>query len=425
MRLYRHLLGLLAVALIVAVAVVYLQRDPGYVLIQRGPWVIETSAVSAVLTLGLIALVTWMAVVVIRAPFLFLIRRRRRSAQKNMLDALKELASGAPEKAEKAALRASQMRSLKNAALIIAHAAARRRSDSARESELLGRLAQSPETEHLAVELRARQDLREGRAGAAIEVLGRLMVDDRLSALGARTLLDAYAERHRTREGLFLLPRIRASKQMPIAEMDQLEARVLARTVRETSDAISLHSLWTDLPLAQKRLPDVATAYARRAVQLNLVPQAANELESCLKHEWSSPVVRAYGLLPKDNKLAPRLGTAEAWLATHADDPQLLLTLGRLSRQEQHWIKAEDYLRRSLHLKASGDVWEELGRCYAEQGDAERAAIALGNALAVQHDDVVQPLIGRHCGVDLMTPLTVVEERDAMGIPRLPSSLGG
>lgn len=421
MRLYRHLLGLLAVALLVATAVVYLSRDPGYVLIQRGPWVIETSAVSAVLTLGLVAFATWLVVLVIRAPFLFLIRRRRRSAQKSLLDSLRHLASGAPAQAEKAAMRASQMRSLKSAALIIAHAAARRRSDGARETELLGRLAQAPDTEHLAVELRARQDLREGRAGAAIEVLGRLMTEDRLSALGARTLLDAYAERGRTREGIFLLPRIRASRQMPPAEMDAYESRVLARAVRETSDAISLHSLWTDLPIAQKRLPDVATAYARRAVQLNLVPQAAAELESCLRHEWSSPGVRAYGLLPRDPKLAPRLKTAEAWLETHADDAELLLTLGRLSRQESHWIKAEDYLRRALHLKADGEIWEELGRCYAAQGDAERAAIALGNALAVQHGDVMQSLVGRHCGVDLMTPLTVAEERDAMGIPRLPA----
>ncbi len=422
MRLYRHLLGLLAVALLVAMAVVFLQRDPGYVLVQRGPWVIETSAVSAVLTLGLGSLLVWLVVVLIRAPFLFLIRRRRRSAQKSLLDALRLLASGSPAAAEKAAMRASHMRSLKAAALIIAHAAARRRSDPARESELLSRLAQSPETEHLAIELRARQDLREGRAGAAIEVLGRLLLDDRLSALGARTLLDAYSERGRTREGLHLLARIRASKQMPPGDMDRFEARALARTVRETSDAISLHSLWTDLPLAQKRLPDVATAYARRAVQLNLVPQAAAELESCLRHEWSSPVVRAYGLLPEDPKLSPRLKTAEAWLEGHADDAELLLTLGRLSRQEKHWIKAEDYLRRALHSKADASIWEEIGRCYAEQGDAERAALALGNALAVQHGDGMQKLIGRHCGVDLMTPLTVAEERDAMGIPRLPAS---
>ncbi|WP_170113052.1 heme biosynthesis protein HemY [Ahniella affigens] len=424
MRLYRNLLSLLAVGLLVAIAVVFLQRDPGYVLVQRGPWVVETTAVSAVFSLGFAAFLIWLLVVLIRAPFLFFIKRRRRSAQKSLLDALRLLASGAPEAAEKAALRASQMRSLKSAALILGHAAAHRRQDSARETEMLNRLAQSPETETLALELRARQDLRESRAGAAIEVLNRLLVDDRLSAFGARTLMEAYAARHRTREGLHLLPRVRASKQMADADMDAFEARMLARTVRETADAISLHSLWTDLPLAQKRLSDVATAYAHRAVQLNLVPQAAQELESCLKHEWSQAVVRAYGLLPPDAKLPPRLKTAEAWLESHADDPELLLALGRLCRQEKQWIKAEDYLRRALHAEASASIWEEIGRCYAEQGDAERAATALGNALSVHHGDLMQPLIGRHCGVDLMTPLTVAEERDAMGIPRLPGRAG-
>ena len=76
----------------------------------------------------------------------------------------------------------------------------------------------------------------------------------------------------------------------------------------------------------------------------------------------------------------------------------------------------------SLAYGAGADAWEELGRCYAEQGDTERTAKALANALAVQHGEAPASLMARHSAEDLLAPLPVAEERDDMGIPRLPGA---
>lgn len=427
MKWFRLTLAVLALPVLVALAAWWIGDDPGEVLIRRGNRIVEMSLVTAVVGLMLIAFFGWLMLLVVRWPVRFWLRGARRRGRQRFFDGLLSLLSGRPVRAEQQMVKASQMASLKLSALMVAHAAAHARGDRAREAEILTELAQAPATAKLSIELRARNELQDGRAGTTIELLTPLDQNGQLSPKGARTFADALALRGRSRETLSLLPRILQSRQMRDDEWEKFESRLLARAVSETTDAINLHSLWSDLNRDQKRLPDVALAYARRAVKLNLIPQAATELEATLKHGWASSVVLAYGLLPTDPKAPPRLRIAEAWLEIQAHDPALLLTLGRLARQERHWIKNEDYLRRALLQESSQAlapvVWEELGRSYAEQGDADRAAIALGNALAAQHGEPLRQLIGRHHADDLLAPLPEVEERDVNGFPRLPQRM--
>jgi HemY protein len=420
MTFYRLLLLLLLAAVVGSIAVYALRGDTGYVLIMRGDLAIETTLVNAVFillaALTLLAATLWL----LRWPLRLWIAGTRRSARRRFLDGMIALVAGRPNRAGQQLLKATKLRALKLPALIAAQAAAHARGDRGEESRLLDLLTESAETHDLATELRARNEFEDGHAGAAIEMLVPLAQASRLSPMGARWLVESLTARKRAREALAHLPRIRQSQQFPPEALDRFVRRILVHAIEQTSDAINLHSLWADLNRDEKRISDVAIAYARRAVQLNLVAQAATEIEATLKHGWAPSLVLAYGALPPDAKVAPRLKTAEAWLEAHPQDGALLLTLGRLSRQEHHWIKAEDYLRRALAAGGGSPVWEELGRCYAEQGDAERSARALANALAVTHGEAPAPLIARHSPEDLLAPLAVAEERDNMGIPRLP-----
>lgn len=424
MKYYRAILLLLVVPILVALAVWWLGDDPGVVLIARGGMEIEMSLVTASICMLLLWLVLWLIFIALRWPIRFWFNNVRKRGRQRFSDGLLALASGRPVRAEQQLLKAARLPSLKLSALIAAHAAAHARGDRTRETVLLTELSRMPQTMRLAIELRARNELADGRAGTAIELLTRLDQKGDLSPMGARSFAEALAQRGRAREAIALLPRIEQSQQMPAFAWIKFEARLLACAVAETSDAINLHSLWAELNRNQKCLPDVALAYARRAVKFNLIAQAAAELETTLKHGWSSSVVIAYGILPPDPKAPPRLVTAEAWLPAHPQDPALLLTLGRLARQERHWIKNEDYLRRAIAYDMAGDYrsdsWEELGRGYAEQNDGERATRALSNALASQHGEPPQALIGKHRNEDLLSPIAIAEERDGMGIPRLP-----
>ena len=422
MTLYRLLLLLLVAAVVGTLAVYGLRGDTGYVLIQRGDLAIETTLVNAVFLLLAALALLYVAVWLLRWPLRLWQAGARRGARRRFLDGMIALVAGRPSRAGQQLLKATRLPSLKLPALIAAHAAAHARGDRAEEVRLLDLLTEAAETHDLATELRARNELIDGRAGAAIEMLVPLAQASRLSPMGARWLIEALSGRKRAREALAYLPRIRQSRQLPPDELARFVSRVLVTAIEQTSDAINLHALWADLNRDEKRLPEVAIAYARRAVQLNLIAQAAQEIEATLKHGWAPALVLAYGALPPDAKVAPRLKHAEAWLEAHASDAALLLTLGRLSRQEHSWIKAEDYLRRAVAYGGGADAWEELGRCYAEQGDTERTAKALANALAVQHGEAPASLIAKHSAEDLLAPLPVAEERDDMGIPRLPGT---
>lgn len=420
MTLYRLLLLLLVAAVLGALAVHALRGDTGYVLIQRGDLAIETTLVNAVFLLLAALALLYVLLWLVRWPLRLWRSGARRGARRRFLDGMVALVAGRPNRAVQQLLKASKLPSLKLPALIAAQAAAHARGDRAEESRLLDLLTEAAETHDLATELRARNELLDGRAGAAIEMLVPLSQASRLSPMGARWLIEAFCARKRAREALAHLPRIRQSQQLPPEELARFVSRVLVAAIEQATDAINLHALWADLNRDEKRIAEVAVAYAKRSVQLNLIGQAAQEIEATLKHGWSPALVLAYGALPPDAKVAPRLKTAEGWLETHAEDSALLLTLGRLSRQEHAWIKAEDYLRRALAFGAGSEAWEELGRCYAEQGDAERAAKALANALSVQHGEAPASLIAKHSVDDLLAPLPVAEERDDMGIPRLP-----
>lgn len=422
MTLYRVLLLLLVGAVVGTLAVYALRGDPGYVLIQRGDIAIETTVVSGTFLLATALAASYGLFWLLRWPLRFWRTGARRSARRRLLDGMIALVAGRPNRAVQQLQKAAKLPSLKLPALIAAQAAAHARGDRAEESRLLDQLAEAAETHDLATELRARNEWRDGRAGAAIEMLVPLAQASRLSPMGARWLVESLCARKRAREALAHLPRIRQSQQLPPDDLARFVSRTLVAALEQTTDAVSLHALWADFNRDEKRIPDVALAYARRSVQLNLVGQAAQEIEATLKTGWSPALVLAYGALPPDAKVAPRLKTAERWLDAHANDAALMLTLGRLSRQEHAWIKAEDYLRRALAYQAGADAWEELGRCYAEQGDTERTAKALANALAVQHGEAPASLIAKHSPDDLLAPLPVAEERDDMGIPRLPTA---
>ena len=426
MKWFRSALLLLLVAVGVAAIGLWLGGDHGNLRIEHNDLSIELSLPTAALALLLSGLLLWLLWWLLGWPFRLWFQGSRRRARQRFFDGLMALASGRPLRAEQQLLKASRLPSLRLPALIGAQAAAHLRGDRAREAVLLRQLAESPVTARLATELSARSALADGHADAAVALLGPLDQSGQLSPGGAKLYCSALMQRGRSREALAFLPRLAQSQQLPARQWSAFEAELLAHAVAETTDAVNLHSLWANLNRDQKRLADVALAYARRAVQLNLIGQAAVELEATLKHGWSASVVVAYGLLPPDSKAPPRLGRAEAWLSDHAQDSALLLTLGRLARQERHWIKNENFLQRALAYTSDDAlksvIWEELGRSYAEQGDAERAARALSNALAVQHGERPQPLIGKHQNDDLLAPLPVAEVRDDMGIPRLPNA---
>jgi HemY protein len=423
-RTYRALLVLLGLALLAALAAWTIGTDPGYVLVQRGGWALETSLVFALVALGaliaLVALVTWL----LRWPLRAMTERARRRGRIRFARGALALIEGRHARAETLLIASSRLRSVRVPALIGAYYAARGRGDARRQGELLANLGADEDGVVAAAVLRAEAELAEGRAGTAIELLTPLEQGQRLPPAGVRALIAALAARGRARECGPLLARMRRSPALPPAELDAFEGSVVARALTDATSVVNFDACWNELSRAQRRLPGVAEAYARRAAVLGVGDPAAREVEAVLKKQWSDDAVLAWSALQTPDG-AVRLRTAEGWLRERPTSGGLLVALGRLCRDQSLWGKAEEYLRRALGGAHAAQAWEELGHVWAAQGDAARASRAYANALAATRREPPQAVEGLATRGELLEAPIAVEERSEHGVPRLPEASRG
>jgi len=416
MRVWRWILLLVVVATLVAFGWHWVAEDPGYVLLRLRGWRVETTLVAAVLILLLAWALLTAAWRLLRWPFGAFSRRHRRLSQQRMGDGLIALIEGRHGDAERDLNRASRLDSLRGPALLAAAEAASRRGEHGRALEALNQASQSaPQAARV---LRARVLRRDGKPAEALALLAPEADKGTLTPGGWRELALAalaHGDIRRAREALDPLQKSGALGSRAYAA---LETQVLTATINVAPDGASLNTLWSQLPKAQRRVPAVIDAYARRAAGFGLTLPAMDEVESALRREWSPLLIETYGTLVGDDVEA-RLRRAEGWLDAHPNDANLLLTLGRMCVRLKLWGKARQHLERSLALTPSAAAWEALGDMFAGQGDAEQAQRCYRNALAFGRGEAIKPLVQSARTGQLDTQPIAIEERDVHGVPRL------
>ena len=419
MKLWRWILALVIVAALAAFGWHWVAEDPGYVLVQLRGWQAETTVVAAVVILLLAWAVLGAAWYAVRWPFGALTRRHRRLSRQKMGEGLIALMEGRHGDAERDLHRASRLDALRGPALLAAAEAASRRGEHGRALEALNQASQSaPQAARV---LRARVLRREGKPAEALALLAPEADKGTLTPGGWRELALAALAHGDIRRARQALDPLQKSGALGSRAYATLEAQVLTAMLNAAADGASLNTLWSQLPKAQRRVPAVIDAYARRAAGFGLTLPAMDEVESALRREWSPLLIETYGTLTGDDVEA-RLRRAEGWLDAHPNDANLLLTLGRMCVRLKLWGKARQHLERSLALMPSTGAWEALGDSFAGQGDAEQAQCCYRNALAFGRGDAVTPLAQRAQAGQLDTQPIAIEERDAHGrtFPVLP-----
>jgi HemY protein len=352
----------------------------------------------------------------LRWPFGAFSRRHRRVSQQRLGEGLVALIEGRHGDAERDLNRAARLDSLRGPALLASAEAASRRGEHGRALEALNQAAQS--SPQAARVLRARVLRRDGKSAEALALLTPESDKGTLSPGGWRELVLAALTNGDLRRARAALEPLQKSGALGSRAYAALETQVLIATIHAAADGAALNALWSQLPKAQRRVPAVIDAYARRAASFGLTLPAMDEVESALRREWSPLLIETYGTLAGDD-IEARLRRAESWLDAHPNDANLLLTLGRMCVRLKLWGKARQHLERSLALAPSAAAWEALGDSFAGSGDAGQAQRCYRNALALGRGEAVTPLMqaARHGQPD--THPVAIEERDAHGVPRL------
>ena len=417
MKVWRWILLLVIIAAVAAFSWHWIAEDPGYVLVRFRGVTAQTSLLAAVV----LVLLAWAAITLLwrlaRWPFGAFSRRHRRVSQQRLAEGLVALMEGRHSDAERDLNRASRLDTLRGPALLAAAEASSRRGEHSRALESLDEAAQvAPRAARV---LRARVLRRDGKPAEALTLLTPEADNSSLSPGGWREFALAALASGDTRRARLALEPLQKSGVFGARGYNVLETQILVASINAATDGAVLNTLWSQLPKTQRRAPAVVDAYARKAASYGLVLPAMDEVESALRREWSPQLVETYGALAGDD-LEARLRRAESWLDGHPNDPSLLLALGRMCVRLSQWLKARQYLERSLALAPGANAWEALGDTYAGQGDTALAQCCYRNAIAIARGDNTEPLPPASVvGGRLDTRPIAIEERDVHGVPRL------
>ena len=127
-----------------------------------------------------------------------------------------------------------------------------------------------------------------------------------------------------------------------------------------------LSAIWSRLPKATRAEPDMIYFYCQQLLSINEQDSALALVKEGIKHHWHTSLILLYGLA-KEKDTVKQLATAESWLSDNGRSAELLLTLGRLSINNQLWGKARDYLSESIDVSPSTEAFQVLGELYETQ----------------------------------------------------------
>ena len=388
----KQLTAILLLLFVAASAALVAARNPGYVLIAREPYVLETSLAMFLLLLVAGFLLTYaitrIALRLWRAPYdlkRWRQTRRTRRARLAFQDGLAHLLTGDWLKAEQsllASLHASDSPFLGNlAAALAAHG----QRDPAKRDRYLAAAREQDGSHALAADLlQARLRLASGELEPAHAALMQLAEQHSSQPEIKRLLITALHRLHDWHGLAQLLPEAGEQQLLPETELHALELETqLALLALELPRGMldTLRQAWSTVPDALREDPQLIAAYARQLLRQDAADEALQLLGQALARDWHESLVLLYGEIA-GSKPAAQLEAAEEWRVRHGDSANLLLTLGRLARRLQQIDKARAALERSLTLGGGSAAHAELAQLLETQGDSVNALEQYRLALA-------------------------------------------
>ena len=417
MKLFRTVVVLLLLLLAGVLASQWMadtDRDLGEVFIRFAGYDLHTNVPRALLSLLLFAGVAWLLWHLVTLPFRAWSRHRRKQARARLIDGLDALHAGHWQKAEKLLERASDDTEVGAIARVAAVRAAQARGDDAAVQRHLVALRERSAQAHALTA--AQIALEEDRPQDALAVLDTIEVQP-LPPRGLALRADALAGTARAGEAYGLLGALKQQQALAPPAFDALEIRLATQSLREAADPNVLAERWEALTKPLRLQPSVVAAYAERAAALRWEDAATRSIEQALESRWDESLVALYGRLPV-GKLDSRRASAQHWLHAHPASPALLVTLGRLARQQGQWSTAQEFLHRAVAQGAGAEAWEELATGFNEAGDTASAQQCHANAVKAARGEAPVRLPVRDMRQEIHDA-AVVEERDAHGLPRL------
>ncbi|MCC7330505.1 MAG: heme biosynthesis protein HemY [Gammaproteobacteria bacterium] len=380
----------LAIALALALGALaghFLLQDNGYVLLSFAGYVVEMSVPIAtgllVLAYLAIRLLAWLW----RVPRQLgeaTARARVRWAGRQATRGYIAIAEGKLDQGERLLTRGARRSGAPLMNYLAAARLAHQRNDPDRRDGWL-RLAyeQEPAATDAVLLAQAEMQMDDQAFDQALATLNRIRGHNPKHAQALKLLAALHWRRQDWHALLDLVPALRAMPPLPPAKLNSWTTDAFEALLADPAlDKAGLERLWDEVPKVLRGDPRLVLARAKALTRCGLAATAETEVRHALREGWDAGLIRFYGELALP-ETAQQLKNAEAFLRERPEDPDLLLTVGRLSFRNQLWGKARSYLETSLSVRPSAETCAALGQLLDRIGDREAAARAYQRGLAL------------------------------------------
>ncbi len=404
----RLLFSALAV-LIGAVALALLaHQDPGYVLISRGDWTVETTLALVVVVLvggfllayALIRLLAqlWRMPGGVRG---WRNRQQLRRARNATHHGLVELSEGHWREAERTLIKHAGHSELPLLNYLSAARAAQKQGAPERRDRYLQLALKSMPDANLAVELtQAELQLVSGQLEQSLATLMHLRSIAPRHGYVLQLLARLYERMGSWGDLLDLLPELRKRQAIEEKELQRLEFTVhreLLAIAGRSGRRQALHEAWHRVPRALRQNDALVYDYARHLMCSGDAAAAEGLLRASLQRQWNERLVYLYGLVQGPDP-AKQLAHAEGWLKGRERNADLLLSLARLCLRNQLWGKARSYLEASLAAGPRPEAYNEMGALLEQLDEHESATGYYRQGLILAADADVCEVLGTEPG---------------------------
>ncbi|GIT49278.1 MAG: hypothetical protein Ct9H300mP14_12060 [Gammaproteobacteria bacterium] len=121
----------------------------------------------------------------------------------------------------------------------------------------------------------------------------------------------------------------------------------------------------------------LTAVHVRSLIDAGNMKQAEKILRKAINRNWDGGLVRLYGHIRYES-IDALLKQAENWRVTHADDPDLLITLARFQLELKARDKALLLLVEAARIGVSGETYMELGLLLESMGKVQRLCSVTG-----------------------------------------------
>ena len=377
---YLILLALLTV--VVSMATTYLLGDPGYLYLRLGGWQVELSLILGALLLFLVVVMLFVIfnLLIGIVNFPKSIRRlfggggarssKRLISRKGLIYWLEEDWNNIQQRFEHFAAVDSEP----EVGYMVAAYTAQQQGNLERRNQYLARAwSESKQNKHLVYLLAARLFIASEEYASAAAQLKKVCSRYPKHKTALRMLAETYQKNRQWSDLYLLLPHLQKAKAYSQKEYNSIAKDVYQLRMQSLESASELLKVWKKSPGATQNNPEFTATYVRKLLEFNRHEEAEKVLRRVLNISWDSELARLYGLVHGQVDKKRLYTTAVKWLEKHDDDPELLLTVGKLARRNDDSKQARLHLESAIENGGRREAYEELGDLLIRMGETEAA----------------------------------------------------